>query len=139
MQLNPYLTFNGNCEAAFLFYEKNLGGKIDFLHRYADSPMAAQCGASWGEKIMHVSMSLDGKILMGSDGGGPDQPYPGMKGFALSLNVKDIAEAEKIFSALSPNAAIQMPLQQTFWAARFGMLTDQFGTPWMVNCEAAPA
>lgn len=138
MQLNPYLIFNGNCEAAFLFYQQHLGGKIDAMHRFSDSPMADQCGPNLGEKIMHVSMSLDGKTLMASDAG-PNQPYEGMKGFSLSLNVKDVAEAEKIFAALSPNATIQMPLQPTFWAARFGMLTDQFGTPWMVNCELAPA
>jgi PhnB protein len=138
MQLNPYLTFNGNCEAAFRFYEKHLGGKIEFIHRFAESPMADQCGAEWGDKIMHVSMNLNGQTLMASDTMGASQAYEGMKGFSLSLNVKDIAEAESLFAALSEDASIQMPLQATFWAARFGMLVDQFGTPWMVNCEQTP-
>ncbi|MES2071231.1 MAG: VOC family protein [Pseudomonadota bacterium] len=133
MQLNPYLNFNGRCEEAFKFYEQRLGGKIQMIHKFGGSPMEDQCPPGWADKVMHVSMDLNGQTLMGSDDGRPD--FQGMKGFALSLNAKDVAEAERLFSALSENAEIQMPLQQTFWAARFGMLVDQFGTPWMVNCE----
>ncbi|MBI3284006.1 MAG: VOC family protein [Burkholderiales bacterium] len=134
MQLNAYLNFNGNCEAAFNFYVRQLGGKIAAMHSFADSPMAEQCSPDWRNKVMHAQLVLDGQILMGSDGMKPGD-VTGMKGFSMSLNVKDIAEAESVFQALSENATIQMPLQQTFWAQRFGMLTDQFGTPWMVNCE----
>ncbi|GGC70342.1 VOC family protein [Undibacterium terreum] len=137
MKLNPYLTFNGRCEEAFKFYEQHLGGKIEMFHRFGGSPMADQCPPGWADKVMHVSMELDGQILMGSDGPGSD--YHGMQGFSLSLGAKDVAEAEKLFNALSVNAQIKMPLQQTFWALRFGMLVDQFGTPWMVNCEQPPA
>lgn len=134
MQLNSYLHFNGNCEAAFKFYAQQLGGKIEAIHRFAGSPMQDQCAPEWRDKVMHAQLMLNDQILMGSDGMKAND-VPAMKGFSLSLNVKDAAEAERVFTALSDNANIQMPLQQTFWAKRFGMLIDQFGTPWMVNCE----
>ncbi|WP_394779717.1 VOC family protein [Undibacterium sp.] len=136
MQLNAYLNFNGRCEEALNFYEQRLGGKIEAVFKFRGSPMEAQCPPHWLDKVMHASISIDGKILQASDGmGGADEE---LKGFSLSLGAVDIAEAERLFTALSDNAIIKMPLQQTFWATRFGMLTDQFGVPWMVNC-AAPA
>lgn len=134
MQLNPYLSFNGNCEAAFRFYAEHLGGNIVELHRYAGSPMAEQCPPEWQEKIMHAQLALDGQTLMASDGMGPGAAAP-IKGISLSLNFDDPADAERVFTALAQGATVEMPLQQTFWARRFGMLIDQFGVPWMVNCE----
>ncbi|MFZ6673803.1 VOC family protein [Undibacterium sp. Xuan67W] len=135
MELNAYLTFNNNCEAAFRFYEQRLGGKIEAFHRFGDSPMADQCPPETAQLIMHVSMYINGRTLMGSDNM-PGHPYAGIKGFSLSLNTKDVAEAERLFAALSEQVIkIIMPLEKTFWAQRFGMLIDQFGTPWMVNCE----
>ena len=85
--------------------------------------------------IMHACLSFDDQILMASDTP-PNYPHEGIKGCAVSLNVDSVAEAERVFAALSENGTVQMPLGKTFWAARFGMFTDQFGVPWMINCEA---
>jgi PhnB protein len=135
MQLNPYLTFSGQCEAAFKFYEKVLGGKIEAMHPHAGSPMEENVPPEWRSKIMHASLNVDGNVLMGSDA--PPDRYEQMKGFTVTLGVNDPSEAERVFRALSENGTVQMPIQRTFWAARFGMLVDQFGTPWMINCEQA--
>jgi PhnB protein len=132
MQLNPYLMFNGQCEAAFRFYEKALGGKIEAMMRFEGSPMAEQTPPERRNKIMHARMTVGDKMLMGTDA--PDR-YEPMKGFSVTISVDDPDQAERIFRALSENGTVQMPIQKTFWAARFGMLVDQFGTPWMVNCE----
>jgi PhnB protein len=135
MQLNPYLTFSGQCEAAFKFYEKVLGGKIEAMHPHAGSPMEDQVPPEWRSKIMHASLNIDGNLLMGSDA--PPDRHEQMKGFTVTLGINDPNEAERVFKALSENGTVQMPIQKTFWAARFGMLVDQFGTPWMINCEQA--
>jgi PhnB protein len=133
MQLNPYLNFNGNCAAAFRFYEKCFGGKIAMMMTFAESPMAEQVPAAHRDKVMHARMTIGNLVLMGSDA--PPDRYEPMKGFSVSLGVDTAAEAEKIFKALSEKANVTMPIQQTFWAERFGALVDQFGTPWMINCE----
>jgi PhnB protein len=135
MQLNPYLTFNGQCEAAFKFYEKVLGGKIEAMMPHEGSPMAENVPPEWRSKIMHARLSVGDNILMGSDA--PPDHYEQMKGFSVTLGIDDPHIAERVFQALSENGTVQMPIQKTFWAARFGMLVDQFGTPWMINCEQA--
>jgi PhnB protein len=137
MQLNPYLTFNGRCEEAFRFYEKCLGGKITAMIPHAGTPAEQHVPPEWRDKIMHTRLEIGEQILMGSDA--PPGRFEQPKGFSVSLNVKNPAEAERIFQALSEKGAVQMPLQQTFWAARFGMCVDRFGTPWMVNCEQPAA
>jgi PhnB protein len=133
MQLNTYLSFNGNCEAAFKFYEQCLGAKIEIMMTHGDSPMAQQTPPEWRNKIIHARMTLGGNVLMGGDV--PPEHFEEVKGCSVSLGVDDPAEAERIFSALAANGTIRMPLQKTFWAVRFGMLVDRFGIPWMVNCE----
>jgi PhnB protein len=133
MQLNPYLSFNGQCEAAFKFYEQCLSGKIIAMLTYGESPMAKQFGTEWQNKIMHARLVVTGETLMGSDS--PPERYEATKGMSVALGVDDPEEAERIFGALAENGIIQMPIQETFWALRFGMLVDQFGTPWMINCE----
>ena len=133
MQLNPYLTFNGQCEAAFKFYEQSLGGKIEAMLPHAGTPVEQHVPAEWRSKILHARLIVGDQALMGSDA--PPERYEQPKGFSVSLQLKDPAEAERIFSALATNGTVQMPLQKTFWAARFGMLVDQFGIPWMINCE----
>ena len=135
MQLNPYLMFNGNCEAAFKFYERCLDGKIVAMMTYAGSPMEAQAPPEWRNKVMHARLTVGDKVLMGSDAqpGCHEEP----KGFSVTLGIDDPADAERIFHALSENGTVRMPIQETFWAVRFGMLVDQFGIPWMVNCEKA--
>jgi PhnB protein len=137
MQLNPYLTFDGRCEAAFKFYEKSLGGKITAMFPHAGTPAENHVPPEWHDKIMHASLTVGDQVLMGSDA--PPDRFEKPKGFSVSLNVKTPAEAERIFKALAEKGNVQMPLQQTFWAARFGMLVDQFGIPWMVNCEQPTA
>jgi len=133
MSLNPYLTFNGNCEAAFKFYERVLGGKIEAMMPHAGTPAEGHVPPEWNSKIMHARLNIDGDLLMGSDA--PPQHQEPMKGFSVSLQVKEPKEAERVFKALSEGGAVKMPLEETFWAARFGMLVDRFGTPWMVNCD----
>ena len=133
IELNPYLSFNGQCEAAFKFYERCLGGKIVAMMTYRGSPMEEQTPSGWLNKTMHARLAVGDKILMGSDAQ-PDG-YEPMKGFSVTLGIDDPNHAERIFHALSENGTVQMPIQKTLWAVRFGMLVDQFGTPWMINCE----
>lgn len=134
MQMNPYLLFTGQCEEAFKFYEKLLGGKIEFMMSHADTPAESQVPPEWRDKIMHVRMSTPGGVLMGSDAPPGHQAKP--QGFSVSVSVDDPAEADRIFNGLAEGAtAVAMPIQETFWARRFGMVTDRFGIPWMVNCE----
>lgn len=135
--MQPYLSFDGNCEAAFRFYEEKLGARLGFKMTFGESPMKDQFPADQQHKIMHANLMLDGNMLMGSDCP-PGMGYEGMKGFSLSLSPKTVSEAEHIFAALSEGGRVTMPLEKTFWAERFGMLTDRFGVPWMINCEAAP-
>jgi PhnB protein len=134
MQLNPYLTFNGQCDA-FKFYEKCLGGKIEAMMTHAGTPAEQHVPPEWRNKILHARLTVGDQALMGSDA--PPGRYEQPQGFSVSLNINDPREAERIFRALSENGKVQMPLQQTFWAERFGMCADRFGIPWMVNCEKA--
>jgi len=134
VQWNPYLTFNGQCQAAFKFYERCLGGKILAMIPFGDTPSAEHLPAEHRGKIMHARLVAGDQVLMGSDGR-PGEPYEGVKNCSVAVQVKTPQEAERLFNALSEKASILMPLQETFWAVRFGMLTDQFGVPWMINCE----
>jgi PhnB protein len=133
MQLNPYLNFNGQCETAFKFYEQYLGGKIEATMTYGESPMAEQTPPEWRNKIMHASLIVGDKVLMGADS--PPDRYEEPKGLSVLLGIDDPAEAERVFHALAENGTVQMPIQETFWAVRFGMVVDQFGIPWMINCD----
>lgn len=133
MQINSYLNFNGECEAAFKLYEKVLGGKIEMMMTFADSPMEKDVPAGWGNKIVHARMAVGNNVLMGSDGASNHYTKPG--GFAVNINVDSPAEAERIYKALSEKGTVHMPLGQTFWAKRFAMFADQYGIPWMINCE----
>ena len=133
MHLTPYLTFNGQCEAAFKFYERCLGGKIVAMMTHAGTPMEDHVPPEWREKILHARLVVRDEVLMGSDA--PPDHYAVPQGISVSLQINDPADAERIFHALAEHGAVRMPIQKTFWAARFGMLVDQFGIPWMVNCE----
>jgi PhnB protein len=135
MQLNAYLIFNGRCEEAFKFYEQCLGGKIEVMVPHTGTPAADHMPAGWGDKILHARLKVGDAVLMGSDA--PPDHYQQPAGFSVSIQVKDPAEAERIFHALAKDGSVKMAIQQTFWAIRFGMLVDQFGIPWMINCEAA--
>jgi PhnB protein len=133
MQLNPYLFFNGQCEAAFKFYAELLGGKIIAMMTHAGTPAENQVPPEWREKIIHARMVIGDQLLMGSDA--PPGHFQQPQGFSVSLIVDAPEDAERIFPALAENGTVRMPLQKTFWAIRFGMLVDRFGIPWMVNCE----
>ena len=134
MQINPYLVFDGRCEAAFQFYCDIFGGKIDARFTFRGTPAESQAPPDWLDKIMHVTMSVGDWVLMGADA--PPDHYEGApRSFSVHLGLSDPQEAERIFTRLSENATIRMPMQQTFWAARFGMLVDQFNIPWIINCE----
>jgi PhnB protein len=133
MQMNPYLSFKGQCEAAFKFYEQCLGAKLGPMFRYAGTPMADQVPPNWQDKIMHGSLTIGGQELMGDDVA-PDR-YEAPKGFALSLQIDSTADAERIFRELANDGNVVMPLEKTFWAERFGMVVDRFGIPWLINCE----
>src|ERR1044071_7553130 len=122
MQLIPYLSFNGQCEAAFKFYERCLGGKIEFITPYESRPAAEYpVPADWGKKILHATLRVRDQVLMGADT--PPDRYQKPQGFSITLGLKDQGEAERIFKALAESGTIDMPLQETFWAFRFGVLT----------------
>ena len=135
MQLNPYLMFDGRCEAAFAFYAQCLGGEIVAMITNGESPVADQVPSERHDKILHARLVLGDQVLMGSDA--PPEHHEEPQGFSVTLGVDDPVEAERIFGALAEDGTVRMPLQETFWAVRFGMLVDRFGIPWMVNCERA--
>lgn len=135
MQVNPYLNFNGDCGEAFRFYERVLRGRIESIMTHGESPIAAQVPAEWRDRVLHARLIVGNTVIMGSDA--PPEHYSKPQGLYVSLSVTDPAEAERIFNALADKGTIQMAFEKTFWAERFGMLVDRFGTPWMVNCEPA--
>jgi len=139
MQFNTYLYFNGNCEEAFRFYEQLFGGKIEAMFPHEGSPAASQVPPEWQKKILHARMTIGDAVLMASDA--PPGRFQKQQGFSININLGDAAKAEKIFNSLAKDATVvTMPFGETFWAHRFGMLTDRFGIPWMFNVEkAAPA
>jgi PhnB protein len=132
MLSNPYLVFNGNCEQAFKFYEKVLGGKITAMLTFGEAPASEQQELGSRDKIMHARMEFGGNTLMASDS--PPSYFEPMKGMSVALHVDTPEEAERVYKAFAEGADVKMPLEETFWATRFGMLTDRFGTPWMINC-----
>ena len=137
MQMTPYVSFKGDCEAAFGLYEKCLGGRMGPLFRYGGSPVSNQVPEDWSDKIMHGSIEIGDQVLMGADVA-PER-YEEPKGFSLSLQIASVNDAERIFRDLAQDGTVLMQLEKTFWAARFGMLVDRFGLPWMINCEGSDA
>ncbi len=135
LRLNPHLTFNGECEAAFRYYATCLGANLKFLLKYGDSPLAQGTPPEWHDKILHATLTAGDLILTGADVLPGEYQRP--QGFSVMLHVPEPAEAERVFPALAAGGEIQMALQSTFWAARFGMLVDRFGMPWQINCSNA--
>lgn len=133
MRVDPYLFFDGNCEEAFTFYADTLRGTITFMQRHRGTPAESQVPEEWQDKVMHVRLELGDRAILGSDAPPPHFHRP--EGFSVSLTLADPAEAERVYNALAEGGHVGMPLQETFWAARFAMLVDRFGTPWMINCE----
>lgn len=135
--VNPYLTFNGNCEEVFNFYRSVFGGEFTYVGRYKDMPSEKPIPDSEKEKIMHVSLPISGEtVLMGGDS---SETFGCVAEFgnniALSVNTNSQEEATRIFNELSLGGKVTMPLDKTFWGAFFGMFTDKFGINWMVNYD----
>jgi PhnB protein len=135
MPIEPRLSlvFNGECDAAFALYKECLGGAVSFRLTWGDSPMADQAPPDWHGKILHATLTVGTTSFHGGDvlPGAYERP----QGFQLQLNLDDAAAAERIFKLLEDGGEITCPLQQTFWAQRFGSVIDRFGIPWAVNCE----
>lgn len=137
MQLEPYLFFEGRCEEAIGFYRGALGAEVVAMIRYSESPEPPPPGMlppGSENKVMHALLRIGEISLMASDGGCTGKTEFG--GFSLTLSVPDAATAEKLFAALTDGGKVTMPLGQTFWSPKFGMLTDRFGVGWMVNVVA---
>ena len=136
-QAIAYLGFNGNCAEAVRFYERalGLGAKLEQLLSGADTPMADQIPKEHRHRIMHARLRFaDGSYLFAGDA--PTQvPYEGIKSVSIVLNYPTVAEAERVFRTLADGGKVTMPQQPTMWARSCGMLTDRFGTPWIINGE----
>jgi PhnB protein len=130
--LDSYIFFDGRCAEAMRYYEQTLGGKLEALLTYGDSPEPEHCPAGAKDLVMHARLVLDGRALMASDNP-PGHPASPMGGFSLSLQYPSAEEARRIFDALSQGGEVRMPMQKTFWTEAFGMVVDRFGTPWMVG------
>ena len=135
MELSPHLTFCGECEEAFGFYERLLGGKIVTMLTYGNSPMADQVSPEWRGKIVHASLTIADRELTGADV--LPEHYERPQGFYVLLGIDEPADAERVFRALAEGGVVRMPIQQTFWSVRFGVLVDRFGIPWEVSCAQA--
>jgi len=135
MQLIPYLNFNGQCAEAFRFYERCLGGRIVGMQTHGESPIAGEVPPAWHNRVLHARLEVGNVVLMASDS--PPEYYEPPQGLYVNIQVDEPMEADRIFHALADRGTVKMPIQQTFWAARFGMLVDRFGTPWMINCARA--
>ena len=134
MLLNTYLHFpNGKCREAFDLYARVLGGKVENVMTYGEMPMDKPAPDKLKNQVAHARIAIGEQLLMGSDAP-PEHAQP-VSGFSVNVSVDDPKEAERIYKALSEGGEIRMAIQETFWARRFGMFVDRFGTPWMVNCE----
>jgi PhnB protein len=133
LKVVTYLHFDGQCEEAFTFYAGVFDSKIESLFHWEGTPAAEHAPPEMAKKVLHAAINIGDGIVMGSDC--PPGTFKTPQGFAVSLNLSDKEKSEKIFIGLSKNGTVTMPLEKTFWAERFGMLVDQFGIPWMVNCD----
>lgn len=132
MQVNPYLNFNGQCKEAFEFYARCFEGEIESIFTHGETPASEHVPPDWQDAVMHARLVFGDNVLLGSDA--PGDMYRKPQGLAVSLQVPDTAEAERLYHALVEGGSAEMPIQETFWALRFAMLTDRFGIPWMINC-----
>ena len=138
--VHPYLSFGGRCEEALDFYRSAVGAEVQMMMRYKESPEGdgeramAPC---FGDKVMHSTFRIGGSTLMASDG--MCDGTPNFEGFSLAISVPDEAEAERVFNALADGGLVTMPLEKTFWAPKFGILSDRFGVAWMISDAQKPA
>lgn len=136
MRLDVYLNYGGNCEEAFRFYEKHLGGKITMLMRHGELPDPSKVPANWTNAVLHARIEIGNGVLMGADI--PDRFQP-MRSAYLTLTVDSVEEAERVYALLVEGGEIFMKMEQTFFAKRFAMLRDKFGTSWMLLHEPTAA
>ncbi|MEE4377648.1 MAG: VOC family protein [Candidatus Competibacteraceae bacterium] len=137
MQIQAYLFFSGSCEEAIEFYRGALGAEVEMLMRFKESPDPTppdMIPPDWDNKIMHASLRIGDSTVMVSDGCPAERQ--GFNGFSLSISVTDSEQADRFFAALAEGGQVQMPLAETFWSPRFGMVTDRFGVSWMINLES---
>ena len=130
--IKPYIAFKGNCEEAINFYKDKLGAEVLFMQRYGESPMA---GKGPDEKIMHTSIKIGDSVIMACDNVFEENPTTVGNNISLAIGGNDVTAAEGMFDKLSEGGTVTMPMQETFWAERFGMLTDKFGINWMFNID----
>jgi PhnB protein len=137
-QAIAYLSFDGKCAEAMRFYEQALHGKLEVLMSGADSPIAAQIPKEFADRILHARLALQGGGLLYGGDAPAHIPYESIKGVSIAVDYPTVAEAEQVFTALSAGGRVTMAMAPTFWAKRFGMVTDRYGTPWIVNGEPIP-
>ena len=132
MRFNTHLLFDGRCEAAFRLYAECLRGEIRLMMPYGSSPLASTCSPELRDKIVHATLKVGDQTLTGADVA--SDAYERPRGFAVQLNLDNPDEARRIFGLLAQGGEVGMPLQETFWAQQYAVLTDRFGTPWEINC-----
>lgn len=132
MNVSFHLHFNGQCQEAFKYYEEVLGGKIGTMLSFGDSPHAENVPSEWLEKIVHANINVAGVELAGDDLQSEEYEQP--KGFYILLGIETEERTKSIFDSLSKNGSILFPLQKTFWSPCYGIVVDQYGTPWKLNC-----
>jgi PhnB protein len=137
-QAIAYLGFNGNCADAMRYYEGALGGKLEILMSGADSPMAEHIPKASAHRIIHARLALPGGGMLYAGDCPESMPYEGIKGVSITVDYASVEQAEKVFAALSAGGNVSMPRQPAFWAKKWGMVVDKFGTPWIVNGEPIP-
>jgi PhnB protein len=130
--IHAYLTFDGNAAEAMRFYEKTLGGTMQMMMTVGEAPDTEQFPSDAKKRIMHAALAYGDGMLMASDSM-PGQTYEGMKGFGVALTLETVAEARRVFDAFAEGGKVSMPFEKTFWVEGFGMVTDRFGTPWLIN------
>ena len=137
MNLNASVTvwFDGDCEAAFKFYERLLDARLEIVLPWGASPLADQAPTHWADKILFARLTTRSMTLLGADA--LPGSYQAPAGFSLTLRTAALEEAERFFAVLSENGTVKMPLQQTFFALRYGLVIDRFKIPWEINCAAA--
>lgn len=128
----PHLHFNGNCSQAFKFYAETLGGRVVFSMTYGEAPGAEKTAPEVRNQIIHARLDFGSQFILGCDATGDHYQLP--RGFNVCADVEERTDAERVFTALAQDGTVTMPFQETFWAHGFGMCTDRFGIPWMVNC-----
>jgi PhnB protein len=133
MHLHTYLNYGGNCADAFRFYEQHLGGKITMMMKHGEAPDQSQIRPEWKDAVLHARMSLGGTELSAADV--PPDRFQPMRSAYLTLSFDTPQETERVYALLTEGGQIFMPLQETFFASRFAMLRDKFGTSWMLLSE----